>query len=84
MTKYLIFNSDGYLKKIAETDDEKNQLLQYSYIAQSCADQKFEDIKTKEEEEPGWARLWEFEYDNILIVLFSCNYVLVYTYIWLV
>ena len=50
----------------------------------SSKEEVTKERETKEEEEPGWARLWEFEYDNILIVLFSCNYVLVYTYIWLV
>jgi hypothetical protein len=66
MTKYLIFNSDGYLKKIAETDDEKNQLLQYSYIAQSCADQKFEDIKKNK-------ITAKIENDNVVYSDLFCN-----------
>jgi len=66
MAKYLIFNSDGYLKKIAETDNEKNQLLEYSYIVRSCTDQEFEDIKKNK-------KTAKIENDNVVYSNLSTN-----------
>tara|TARA_R100001509_G_scaffold76511_1_gene42824 strand:+ start:150 stop:638 length:489 start_codon:yes stop_codon:yes gene_type:complete len=47
MAKHLIFNSDGYLVKIASDDAEKDNITNYSETAVSCSDTEFDDVQKR-------------------------------------
>ena len=45
MAKYLIFSNEGNLKKIAASDEEKDNIIFYSEVAVSCSDSEFDNVQ---------------------------------------